>query len=302
MQIGADSPRAYHSYRIPGVTKSCCFTGLAGLSVVAALVVSGCVFVTMATGKPGLGGAFSWHPICMTFGFMLFMAHGIVAYRAPDEARLGDGDCGLPGWRHHSATVRKAHAWLQGLAGVMVLAGLATMIAAHWGKSQFGGDTDDWRRKMHVWVGWLVVVGVTIQIVVGPMKLVRKMCPPGGGGGGGGGGSGPSPVADAPFAKWHGKLGMFVWVLGTTNVVIASMFWAWPSGGVQASVQLFAFVQLFVVAALYFGLHATCLGSGGSNGNGGGTRGAGTGSSLESGSGGAGDSKESETQPLTAQS
>ena len=69
-----------------------------------------------------------------------------------------------------------------------------------------------------------------------------------------------SLVKAAPFMTWHGKFGVFVFLLGGFTLYMATVFWTWPSN-YEFLIRFFLFAQAASVLALYFGLHATFAGA-----------------------------------------
>eukprot|EP00943_MAST-04B_sp_MAST-4B-sp1_P005629 g5629.t1 len=142
----------------------------------------------------GISKAFTWHPILMTFGFAVCMNEGLIAYYFGDLSKEP---------RHDSRT---RHGWLQLLSLTSILAGYVAIFIAHIGKSQIGEGAPT-IKQIHVWLGYTVIALSIFQAIVGINKYITKR------------------KTGESIAKWHGYLGLFIYLSGQTNIVIASAFW-----------------------------------------------------------------------------
>lgn len=146
----------------------------------------------------GISSAFTWHPILMTFGFSVCMNEGLIAYYFGDLSKEP---------RHDS---RIRHGWLQLLSLSFILAGYVAIFIAHIGKSQIGEGAPT-IKQIHVWLGYIVIALTIFQAIVGINKYLIKR------------------KRGESIAKWHGYLGLFIYLSGQTNIVIASSFWGTKS-------------------------------------------------------------------------
>ena len=106
------------------------------------------------------------------------------------------------------------------------MGGWISIFVAHSGKSHTGEGAST-AKQVHVWVGYLVLLLVLLQGVVGISKYVslpKKML------------------------KWHGKLGPICWVLGCCNVFLGACFWAKPS--YTTLVQMVVLMSVLVVVSM----------------------------------------------------
>lgn len=157
----------------------------------------GLVYYAM-TRDVGISSAFTWHPILMTFGFAVCMNEGMIMYYYGDIQHIS---------RHDS---RKKHGVLQVLALLSIIGGYVAIFVAHQGKSQFGAGAPT-IKQVHVWLGYILIILTLFQAIVGLNKYVKKST------------SGKS------IAKWHGYLGLVIYLLGQTNIFIAALFWGTAS-------------------------------------------------------------------------
>jgi hypothetical protein len=83
--------------------------------------------------------------------------------------------------------MRKSTGWSQ----VSVICGTWFMWVAHssGGKSQVCGGCTDWKRQLHVYLGWLLVVAVAVQAGAGLYKYYQHV------------------RHSAKVSKWHGAVG-----------------------------------------------------------------------------------------------
>lgn len=146
----------------------------------------------------GISKAFTWHPILMTFGFTVCMNEGLIMYYFGDLAKES---------RHDT---RKKHGVLQLLSILSIIAGYIAIFIAHEGKSQFGAGAPT-IKQVHVWLGYVVILLTIFQVIVGINKYITKT------------------KTGESIMKWHGYLGLVVYLLGQTNIVIASSFWGTKS-------------------------------------------------------------------------
>ena len=167
--------------------------------LLAAIEVSMFTLVYYAmTRDVGISSSFTWHPILMTFGFAVCMNEGMIMYYYGDIQNVS---------RHDS---RKKHGVLQLLALLSVVGGYVAIFIAHQGKSQFGAGAPT-IKKVHVWLGYALILLTLFQVTVGLNKYAKKS------------------RTGKSIAKWHGYLGLAIYLLGQTNIFIAALFWGTAS-------------------------------------------------------------------------
>ncbi len=154
----------------------------------------------------GIKSCKSWHPILMTFGFALCMNEGLLAFYFGDMLD------------EERADSRKKHGMLQVLSIISILAGYIVMFIHHFGsKNSDGTNKTVWEAHfgagsppivlLHVWLGYALITLTLLNVIVGIQKYFTKLK------------SGKS------IAKWHGKLGLVIYILGIFNIVVATTFW-----------------------------------------------------------------------------
>eukprot|EP00945_MAST-04E_sp_MAST-4E-sp1_P004361 g4361.t1 len=154
------------------------------------------VFDTFTT-DVGSAKAFTWHPILMTAAFAVFMNEGLLQYYLGDVAK-----------RERSES-RTGHAILQLFACLLCIGGYIAIFVAHAAgkKSQFFSDDDEFLKKLHVCIGYLVLFFVLVQLYIGATKYITK-----------------KQTGESVY-RWHGKTGIAVYAWTTTeNQPIATAF------------------------------------------------------------------------------
>eukprot|EP00537_Pseudo-nitzschia_pungens_P003948 CAMPEP_0172367872 /NCGR_PEP_ID=MMETSP1060-20121228/24190_1 /TAXON_ID=37318 /ORGANISM="Pseudo-nitzschia pungens, Strain cf. cingulata" /LENGTH=235 /DNA_ID=CAMNT_0013092271 /DNA_START=51 /DNA_END=758 /DNA_ORIENTATION=+ len=139
--------------------------------------------------------AFTWHPILMCLSFLVCMSQGMNQF-------VGSRLFSLP----DSTKSRRNHAMYQFLAFLSAIGGWSAIYVAHSHGKGHSAKGDPMLKVIHTWLGYFVLLGVTIQTIVGIMKYIslpRKL------------------------AKWHGALyaGPMIWFCGCVNIFLALSFW-----------------------------------------------------------------------------
>mmetsp|Transcript_85625 Transcript_85625/g.232094 ORF Transcript_85625/g.232094 Transcript_85625/m.232094 type:complete len:240 (-) Transcript_85625:34-753(-) len=153
--------------------------------------------------------AFSWHPVLMTLGYASLMTLGRWAYLADPNEKLGIVDL---------QDRRIVHRVCMILASTAALAGYVAIFVAHWPSGQyFGygfvkGQWSEWRRVVHVYIGYTLLVLVAMQAYMGLQKLSTLRS------------GGPR------IFTFHGSLGKGIMALSTVEILLAVWFWAWGTG------------------------------------------------------------------------
>lgn len=155
-------------------------------------------FTMLSSSGPGAGNVFTYHPILMSFGFILLNS-GTLSYYSKCEEDLSP--------KLHLQKQRFLHANIQILGSVSILIGIVCIWISHAkkGQSQFGLEST-LIKKAHVWLGWSIVLLLCLQVIVGALKYSKP---------------------EVKFAKWHGKLGKVILLFGLLNINIAIFFWSW---------------------------------------------------------------------------
>lgn len=135
------------------------------------------------TNDVGTSKAFTWHPILMTTSVSIFMNEGLLQYYMGDILK-----------RERSES-RTGHAILQIFGCLLCIAGYVAVFIAHaqQKKSQFFSDSDEFLKKLHVCIGYLVLIFVLIQFSIGIMKYYKKK------------------QYGQSLYQWHGKTGFGVY-------------------------------------------------------------------------------------------
>ena len=197
------------------------FANSLAIAVRIAAITTCIIVASYMSDSPGINDIFSWHPIFMSVGFVVVMTEGLLSYV---DVAPGESD---------RKVRRSRHGLIQTIAALFVLAGYACIFSAHAkkGQSQFAlGDDETTSRILHVWIGYIVILGVLLQIAVGAFKYARLLS------------------ASVKTAKWHGKVGRWVYFFGICNVSIAVGSWSGFDAGVQ--VILYVFLVLITVGTL----------------------------------------------------
>eukprot|EP00941_MAST-03F_sp_MAST-3F-sp1_P003917 g3917.t1 len=155
------------------------------------LLIAG--MMVKSLGGTGFASWFSYHPVFMTLAFVFAMSSGILSYFD---------------YENRSAQ-RFQHAIYQCLACVFVILGFIAIWVAHaqGKKSQFGGGDIGWRKKAHVYIGYVVVLLTLLQVFVGLVKYAKIT------------------KKKQKWAKFHGISGPIIYLFGMVNVLIAVSFW-----------------------------------------------------------------------------
>lgn len=153
------------------------------------------VFDTFTT-DVGSAKAFTWHPILMTAAFAVFMNEGLLQYYLGDVAK-----------RERSES-RTGHAILQLFACLLCIGGYIAIFVAHAAgkKSQFFSDDDEFLKKLHVCIGYLVLFFVLVQLYIGATKYITK-----------------KQTGESVY-RWHGKTGIAVYGKSRRHVFLSSTF------------------------------------------------------------------------------
>eukprot|EP00747_Dinoflagellata_sp_TGD_P181774 gnl/TRDRNA2_/TRDRNA2_35717_c0_seq1.p1 gnl/TRDRNA2_/TRDRNA2_35717_c0~~gnl/TRDRNA2_/TRDRNA2_35717_c0_seq1.p1 ORF type:complete len:244 (+),score=35.07 gnl/TRDRNA2_/TRDRNA2_35717_c0_seq1:50-733(+) len=167
---------------------------------------------------------FTWHPILMSIAFPCLMVCGRWAY-------IGEL------WGPSKAVRRSIHRATMVLATVAMIVGYIAIFIAHWPKRQFFGyqfkDSkwiDDWKRMVHVWLGYGILILVLAQASMGMLKLKRLQ------------------DTGERTLTFHGTLGKVIAIAGGANILMAVWFWQWE-GGLKAILVVLILLTSVVFAA-----------------------------------------------------
>uniref|UniRef100_A0A7S1RRX4 Cytochrome b561 domain-containing protein n=1 Tax=Alexandrium catenella TaxID=2925 RepID=A0A7S1RRX4_ALECA len=180
------------------------------LNLTVATVSLSCVVLTaVAMFAPLMGGGmdpkvwFGWHPVLMTLAFPCLMTLGRWSYLTGDSRPL--------------TSQRALHGILMGLGSLAMLLGYLAIFEAHLPQSKFfaydfkaGAWSPDWKRVVHVYLGYALIVAVLAQAFMGARKLQVL-------------GTGQRVLT------FHGSLGKAVILLACFNIIIAIRFWGWST-------------------------------------------------------------------------
>ena len=147
------------------------------------------IFSAMAA-DVGLSNIFCWHPILLSMAFLLYMNEGLLVYFNNNN-------------KTDRAVSRYWHGRYMLLATLFSIGGYIAIYISHarQNHSQFGiGHA--FINALHVWIGYLVLLLMLLQSFVGMSKYFGFA-----------------------KAKWHGKLGVYIYFGGILNICIAAIFW-----------------------------------------------------------------------------
>jgi len=165
--------------------------------------------MAIAMFAPVMGGGmdpkiwFGWHPVLMTLAFPCLMTMGRWSYLTGDDRPL--------------ASQRTLHGVLMGLGSLAMLLGYLAIFEAHLPQAKFFGYDfknkvwAEYKRVIHVYLGYLLILVVLVQACMGAWKM-RVL------------GTGRKVMT------FHGSLGKAIVLLGCVNILIAIRFWFWSSG------------------------------------------------------------------------
>ena len=139
------------------------------------------IFSAMAA-DVGLSNIFCWHPILLSMAFLLYMNEGLLVYFNNNKT--------------DRAVSRYWHGRYMLLATLFSIGGYIAIYISHAREnhSQFGiGHA--FINALHVWIGYLVLLLMLLQSFVGMSKYFGFA-----------------------KAKWHGKLGVYIYFGGILNI------------------------------------------------------------------------------------
>lgn len=158
---------------------------------------------------------FLGHAVLMSAAFLVLTTAGMVSYASKNLF--------LPHFfgplRNSKLPRHFTHATFNGLAMACALGGYACIYASHQqaGASQFGLEKgNSWGRKLHVWIGYLVLVLMLVQAFSGIIKLYA------------------AALFGAHRMRFHHALGRAMYCLAAANQLVAYTFpglfptWATP--------------------------------------------------------------------------
>eukprot|EP00929_Paragymnodinium_shiwhaense_P100664 TRINITY_DN63174_c0_g1_i3.p1 TRINITY_DN63174_c0_g1~~TRINITY_DN63174_c0_g1_i3.p1 ORF type:complete len:230 (+),score=28.30 TRINITY_DN63174_c0_g1_i3:117-806(+) len=156
---------------------------------------------------------FGWHPVLTTLAFPGLMLLGRWSYIS-DSVPGTDGLSAADGKKQAR---RPLHRFVMSLAAIVALLGYLAIFMAHLPKGQFlgydfkTGAFKPWRKLVHIYLGYTVLLAMVAQAVMGFLKL---------------------QALDSSGAKsftFHGQLGKSIIFLGSANIAIAASFWMWSA-------------------------------------------------------------------------
>lgn len=210
-------------------TRSLAASTLMGLSTVGIVVLT-----AIGMFGPVQGGGidpkkwFGWHPVLMSLAFPCLMTFGRWTYIDERPLRIQ----------------RVLHACVMCLAMIAMLFGYLAIFMAHLSPPKFFGyyfkdkAWAEWKRVLHVYIGYTLIVAVIVQTLIGARKL--KLL-----------GTGKRTMT------FHGKLGKGIIVVAAFNVIIGIRFWGWS---VPMKVPMYVLVVLTVLFSVVWPRpsNATC--------------------------------------------
>ncbi|TRY94882.1 hypothetical protein DNTS_032983 [Danionella cerebrum] len=196
-----------------GMRDFCLYLWLRRLSVAAAHIASlGLVVLTCILARPGTS-LFSWHPVCMSFGFSLCMTEGILLFSGEFSPLFLSS-------RHWKVRV---HWFLQGLLLLCGGSGLCFMVASK--NSMSHSHLSSW----HSLLGLSSLVAVVLQSICGLVLLFPKTS---------------SGRSYPRLRLYHATCGLLAYLLATLTLVSA-MFTDWFQASVTGNAwYIFLFLPL----------------------------------------------------------
>lgn len=162
------------------------------------------MFSAMPGGNMSPASWFPWHAVLMTLAFPCLMTIGRWSY-VGDSAWAGDA------WSR-----RRIHGAFMTLAAAAMLMGYLCIFQAHLPNKQFLGynfETHtwvrDWKRIVHVYLGYTVILLVLFQILLGLCKYARLS------------------LGEGKTLAIHGILGALTTHLAAITLLMAIWFWSW---------------------------------------------------------------------------
>ena len=191
------------------------------VAIISSLLAASCISIALLKDL-GPSVSFAWHPILMSLAFVVFMTNGLNQYWG--GKLLGE----------ERGSSRKKHAMLQMTAAVFAIGGWVAIFIAHNGKGKnHTGAGASAVKKIHVWLGYFVLLLVSFQSFVGVSKYVSF---------------------PKKSMKFHGDLGTPIWMLGCFNVFLGLCFWSSPSyankEGTSNGVQIICLIALFTTVSM----------------------------------------------------
>ena len=171
------------------------------------------VFTVMAS-DVGLSNIFTWHPVLLSLAFLMCMNEGLLVYfkgKLDGEAR---------------EVSRYWHGRYMLMAALLSFGGYLAIYISHvkQNHSQFAVG-HPLINQVHVILGYFILVLVLLQSCVGAAKYFGSL-----------------------KAKWHGKLGLYIYGAGVLNICIAAVFWNSESWrGIVRILVIFLSIFLAVV-------------------------------------------------------
>eukprot|EP00536_Pseudo-nitzschia_multiseries_P009060 jgi/Psemu1/306270/fgenesh1_kg.245_\ len=163
-------------------------------AIASSLLATLCVAVVMLK-DVSPSKAFTWHPILMCLSFLVCMSQGMNQFAR--NRLFSEPDLTKP---------RRNHAMFQIVAFLSAIGGWSAIYIAHSHGKGHSAKGDPLLKIIHTWLGYIVLLGVTIQTIVGITKYMSL---------------------PRSFAKWHGALyaGPMIWFFGCINICLALTFW-----------------------------------------------------------------------------
>ena len=194
--------------------------------MVALLGLLAASLLTVAVLDPSVGGTgadnlFSWHPILMALAFLLLMTWGALSYRT-DTGDVVPHLAQVLGLGTDKQPRRILHGVLMASAFVFAVLGYVFIFVAHVriNESQIGLNTT-WDRALHVWLGYVLLTWLCLQVAAGILKVIP---------------AGEQPEWAVAVLKLHGTSGKYLLGLAYVNIMLGFWLkmnfavegWQWP--------------------------------------------------------------------------
>ena len=187
--------------------------GRGSSGMVALLGLLAASLLTFAVLDEGVGGTgadnlFSYHPIFMAVGFLLLMTWGALSYRT-DTGDVLPHVAQVLGLGPEKSQRRVLHGVLMATAFAFAILGYIFIFVAHVriNESQIGLNTT-WDRALHVWLGYVALTWLCLQVSAGILKVIS---------------AGDEPEWLGAALKLHGASGKYLLCFAYLNIMLG--FW-----------------------------------------------------------------------------
>ena len=213
------------------------------VSLLVVLCISSIMIKDVGTTIP-----FTWHPILMTISFLFCMTQGIHSYLVGFGSNGNMGNNGIENdndnhdndrSNHNKNRSRMYHGILMLVALITAFGGYIAIYIAHSNGKGHTAVGDTFIKQFHTWFGYLILVGILFQSLVGLSKYILLY------------------KQSRSFAKFHGLLGPLLWLFGCFNIFLGVWFWSSSSNNLFLQIVLsLSIISIVVVTILFFNIRS----------------------------------------------